>query len=115
MSFSISNIRPQPDQVLVDIADYVVDRDIPSTLAYDTARHCLMDSLGCAMEALTYPALHQAAGAARFRNHGAGRRENFRYTIRARSGTGGIQYRHDDSLARFQRYLAGRGMGASIG
>jgi 2-methylcitrate dehydratase len=62
MSFSIATIRPQPDQVLVDIADYVVDRHIPSTLAYDTARHCLMDSLGCAMEALTYPACTKLLG-----------------------------------------------------
>ncbi len=62
MSSHISNIRPQPDQVLVDIADYVVDRDIPSILAYDTARHCLMDSLGCAMEALTYPACTKLLG-----------------------------------------------------
>ena len=62
MSSHISNIRPQPDQVLVDIADYVVNRDIPSTLAYDTARHCLMDSLGCAMEALTYPACTKLLG-----------------------------------------------------
>ena len=62
MSSNTSNIRPQPDQVLVDIADYVVNRDIPSTLAYDTARHCLMDSLGCAMEALTYPACTKLLG-----------------------------------------------------
>ena len=62
MPFHISNIRPQPDQVLVDIADYVVDRNIPSTLAYDTARHCLKDSLGCAMEALTYPACTKLLG-----------------------------------------------------
>lgn len=62
MSSHISNIRPQPDQVLVDIADYVVDRNIPSALAYETARHCLMDSLGCAMEALTYPACTKLLG-----------------------------------------------------
>ncbi|SDA24142.1 2-methylcitrate dehydratase [Nitrosospira sp. Nsp18] len=62
MSLQASNIRPQPDQVLVDIANYVVDRHIPSTLAYDTARHCLMDSLGCAMESLTYPACTKLLG-----------------------------------------------------
>jgi 2-methylcitrate dehydratase len=56
MSSHISNIRPQPDQVLGDIADYVVNPGVFSGLAYDTARNCLMDSLGCAMEALTYPA-----------------------------------------------------------
>ena len=62
MSSHISNIRPQPDQVLMDIADYVVDRDIQSDLAYHTARHCLMDSLGCAMEALAYPACTKLLG-----------------------------------------------------
>ncbi|HKX54424.1 MAG TPA: bifunctional 2-methylcitrate dehydratase/aconitate hydratase [Nitrosospira sp.] len=62
MSSASSNVRPQPDQVLVDIADYVVGRDIQSDLAYATARHCLMDSLGCAMEALTYPACTKLLG-----------------------------------------------------
>lgn len=62
MSSASFNIRPQPDQVLVDIADYVVGRDIQSDLAYATARHCLMDSLGCAMEALAYPACTKLLG-----------------------------------------------------
>src|SRR4051794_18025545 len=62
MSSQISNLRSQPDQVLVDIADYVVSGEIQSDLAYDTARYCLMDSLGCAMEALTYPACSRLLG-----------------------------------------------------
>ncbi|MEO6824959.1 MAG: bifunctional 2-methylcitrate dehydratase/aconitate hydratase [Nitrosospira sp.] len=62
MSSHISNIRPQPDQVLVDIADYVANREIQSNLAYDTARNCLMDSLGCAMEALAYLACTRLLG-----------------------------------------------------
>jgi len=62
MSSHISNIRPQPDQVLVDIADYVANREIQSSLAYDAARNCLLDSLGCAMEALTYPACSRLLG-----------------------------------------------------
>lgn len=57
-----SNLRPQPDQVLVDIADYVVECNIGSDLAYETARHCLMDSLGCAMEALAFPACTRLLG-----------------------------------------------------
>jgi 2-methylcitrate dehydratase len=52
----------QPDQLLEDIADYVLDREIRSDLAYATARHCLMDSLGCAMQALTYPACTRLLG-----------------------------------------------------
>jgi 2-methylcitrate dehydratase len=49
------NIRPQPDQVLVDIADYVTSYQIKSNEAYDTARHCLMDTLGCGLLALRFP------------------------------------------------------------
>ncbi|MGH8763523.1 MAG: bifunctional 2-methylcitrate dehydratase/aconitate hydratase [Nitrosospira sp.] len=62
MSSHTSNIRPQPDQVLRGIADYVVNHKTYSDPAYDTARHCLMDSLGCAMEALTYPACARLLG-----------------------------------------------------
>ncbi|SEK83482.1 bifunctional 2-methylcitrate dehydratase/aconitate hydratase [Nitrosovibrio tenuis] len=62
MSSLIPDTRPQPDQVLVDIADYVVNRKIESDLAYETAHYCLMDSLGCAMEALTYPACSRLLG-----------------------------------------------------
>ena len=52
---SDSNVRPPPDRELVDIADYVVDYRIDSREAYETARYCLMDSLGCALLALKYP------------------------------------------------------------
>ena len=53
-TFDLNN-RPAPDQELVAIADYVVDQRAPSDLAIDTARLCLMDSLGCAFLALKYP------------------------------------------------------------
>src|SRR5947209_6718617 len=53
---SDSNLRPAPDQELVDIAEYVANYRITSQEAYDTARYCLLDSLGCAMLALRYPA-----------------------------------------------------------
>jgi len=49
------NVRPAPDKELADIADYVSGYAIASDEAYDTARHCLLDSLGCAMLALGYP------------------------------------------------------------
>jgi 2-methylcitrate dehydratase len=49
------NARPEPDQVLVDIADYICDYEINSTEAYDTARNCLMDTLGCGLLALRFP------------------------------------------------------------
>ncbi len=62
MSAHISNIRPDPDQVLVDIANYVHDYVINSDEAYDTARNCLMDTLGCGFEALDYPACTKLLG-----------------------------------------------------
>lgn len=56
------NTRPDPDQVLVDIADYVCDCEIDSQEAYDTARNCLMDSLGCGLLALRYPECRKLLG-----------------------------------------------------
>jgi 2-methylcitrate dehydratase len=47
--------RPDPDQPLVDIADYVVDYQVRSDEAYATARYMLLDSLGCAMLAMKFP------------------------------------------------------------
>jgi len=49
------NIRPEPDRELVAIADYVLDYLIDSHEAWETARLCLMDSLGCGFLALRYP------------------------------------------------------------
>ncbi len=54
--------RPAPDRVLSDIADYVFHYEVTSELAYNTARLCLMDSLGCALEALEYPACVRVLG-----------------------------------------------------
>ena len=50
-----TNVRPTPDDVLVKIADYVFSKDIGSSEAYNTARNCLMDTLGCGLLALTFP------------------------------------------------------------
>ena len=55
MTALTSNNRPEPDVILVDIAEYTADYPIDSELAYETARHCLIDSLGCALLALRYP------------------------------------------------------------
>ena len=49
------NVRPAPDEELVAIADYVADYDVQSAEALDTARHCLMDTLGCGFLALRFP------------------------------------------------------------
>ena len=56
------SVRPPADRVLVDIADYVVDYRVESDLAYDTAHLCLLDTLGCGMEALGYPACTKLLG-----------------------------------------------------
>ena len=55
MNTAPSNIRPAPDQILVAIADYAANYVPQSKEADDTARYCLMDTLGCAMLALRYP------------------------------------------------------------
>ena len=44
-----TNVRPNPDDVLVKIADYVLTKDIGSSEAYNTARNCLMDTLGLSL------------------------------------------------------------------
>ena len=62
MSAPVSNVRPKPDRVLVDIADYVGKYDVKSAEAYATARLCLMDTLGCGLEALEYPACTKLLG-----------------------------------------------------
>ena len=62
MSAPISNVRPDPDQVLVDIVDYVLDYEVKSDLAFETARNCLIDTLGCGLEALEYPACTKLLG-----------------------------------------------------
>ncbi len=50
-----SAVRPDPDQAMVDIADYVVDYRIDSDLSMTTAGYMLLDSLGCAMLAMRHP------------------------------------------------------------
>ena len=62
MSAHISNVRPKPDKVLTDIVDYVAKYQIKSKEAYETARYCLIDTLGCGFEALEYPACTKLLG-----------------------------------------------------
>ncbi|WP_437222237.1 bifunctional 2-methylcitrate dehydratase/aconitate hydratase [Planctomicrobium sp. SH661] len=55
--------RPQPDDLLQQIADYVLATDaITSEEALETARLCLMDTLGCGLLALNYPACVKLLG-----------------------------------------------------
>ncbi|AJP58030.1 2-methylcitrate dehydratase [Pandoraea vervacti] len=48
--------------MLSDIADYVLTYEIGSDLAFETARYCLIDTLGCGFEALSYPACTKLLG-----------------------------------------------------
>src|SRR3954463_2227578 len=62
MSAGIPSVRPAPDKVLTDIADYTTKYAINSSEAYETARYCLIDTLGCGFEALEYPACTKLLG-----------------------------------------------------
>jgi 2-methylcitrate dehydratase len=62
MGSHISNVRPAPDQLLVDLADYALHAKIASDEAYDTARWCLADTLACGIMALAYPACTKLLG-----------------------------------------------------
>ena len=56
------NVRPDYDSVIKEIADYVVNFDIKSDLALDTARNCLIDTVGCGLLALKFPACTKMLG-----------------------------------------------------
>lgn len=50
------------DQVIIDIVDYVTQQPVISELAYETAYYCFLDTLGCGMESLEYPACRKLLG-----------------------------------------------------
>jgi len=54
--------RPAPDRVLADIASYARDSHIASDVAFETARYCLMDTLACGFQALSFPACTRMLG-----------------------------------------------------
>lgn len=49
------NIKPDYDKVISEIATYVLEYRINSKQAFETARYCLMDTLGCGILALHFP------------------------------------------------------------
>jgi 2-methylcitrate dehydratase len=55
MTGEVINIRPQPDRVLVEVADYARNYRCTRSEAIDTARYDLLDALGCGVLALRYP------------------------------------------------------------
>src|SRR3989442_11817284 len=62
MSAHISNVRTEFDKEIIDIVDYVMNYKVESSVAYTTARNCLIDTLGCGLEALEYPACTKLMG-----------------------------------------------------
>ena len=114
MSAPISNVRPDPDQVLADIADYVLNHDIQSDLAYETRAQLPDRHAGLRPGSAGVPGVPQAAGPDRARHGGAAGRQGPRHPVPAGSGAGRLQHRRDDPLAGFQRHLAGRRMGPSV-
>jgi 2-methylcitrate dehydratase len=62
MSHTSSAVRPDPDSLLVELADYALSYDVSSDAAYETAHHCLMDTLACGFQALKYPACTKLLG-----------------------------------------------------
>jgi len=57
-----SNVRPAPDREMREIADYLVDYEITSEEAWETACLVLLDSLGCAMLTLSFPECRRLLG-----------------------------------------------------
>src|SRR6185369_3264522 len=54
--------RPNPDELLVTLADYTRNFKVDSPQAYETAKYCLMDTLACGFQALKYPACTRLLG-----------------------------------------------------
>ncbi len=62
MSAPNSIAHPHFDQPIADIVDYALNYKITSQLAYETARLCLLDTLGCGLQALEFPACTKLLG-----------------------------------------------------
>jgi len=117
-----STIRPEADKVLQDIADYVHHYKVKSDLAFETARLCLIDTIGCGLEALRFPECTKLLGpvvegtivpnGVLFFSLGDqlftyDRNPRTWYKLRARSNSWRVQHRCCNSMARFQRLLPG--------
>jgi 2-methylcitrate dehydratase len=62
MSSNFTKSNTPYDQEIIDIADYVLNYEIKSPLAYETAWHCFIDTIGCGLEALEYEACTKLLG-----------------------------------------------------
>jgi 2-methylcitrate dehydratase len=54
VSSHIVKVKQEFDKEIIDIVDYVENYEIKSEVAYETAWNCLLDTLGCGLEALEY-------------------------------------------------------------
>ncbi len=55
--------RQDYDEVIKNIVDYVLNHDVTTSAeAMDTARHCWMDTIGCGLLALDFPACSKMLG-----------------------------------------------------
>ena len=62
MSSHITKSNQPFDQEIQDIVDYALNYEVKSELAYKTAWSCLIDTIGCGLEALEYPACTKLLG-----------------------------------------------------
>ena len=62
MSSHVAKSNLPYDKEIVDIVDYVINYEVKSPVAYETAWNCLLDTLGCGLEALEYPACTKLLG-----------------------------------------------------
>ena len=69
------------DQVLQDIADYVIDYKVESEEALDTARNCLIDTIGCGLMALKFPSCTRHLGPSSSWHNGRKWCESFRQVL----------------------------------
>ena len=60
-NFDLNN-RPIPDNLITEIANYVMDYQISSQEAFETAKNCLIDTIGCGLLALKFPACTKLMG-----------------------------------------------------
>ena len=56
------NVRPDYDKIITDIAQYVYSYKVESDLALETAKNCLIDTIGCGLLALQFPACTKMLG-----------------------------------------------------
>jgi 2-methylcitrate dehydratase len=62
LSVHVTKYSQPFDQEIQDIVDYALNYEVKSELAYQTAWSCLLDTIGCGLESLEYPACTKLLG-----------------------------------------------------